>query len=258
MSLFLLYSNTTSETGPKISELLKSDMGTAPPNKPYDFIVNYGSTIDVDPSLAKIAIINDPSHVKQNAQNKGQALRTMYNEGVSVPRTYPVLQALARSDELLPLLGRKGSHVSGSGFYMCVTEEDMKEAIDNGCTHFADFLSIKQEYRVHMMGGFPFLIQEKANNGRGHKYIRTNSNGWQFLTKDLHRSYLPNSVMHNAVMALDVLGMDFGAVDIGIDSRDDAYIFEVNSGAGLTGGDHAKRFVNALSFFITEKYGVRL
>jgi glutathione synthase/RimK-type ligase-like ATP-grasp enzyme len=64
-------------------------------------------------------------------------------------------------------------------------------------------------------------------------YIRNHSNGWIFASNDVVE---PADLRPLATAACNSLGMDFGAVDIIWNERDNkCYLLEVNSAPGLEG-----------------------
>lgn len=94
----------------------------------------------------------------------------------------------------------------------------------------------KHEYRIHVFKGNVIDVQQKK---RKHGYtglntgIRNHSNGWIYARCDVNP---PNCVLTAAVKAVTILGLDFGACDIGYRERDDkAFLFEVNTAPGLFG-----------------------
>lgn len=94
----------------------------------------------------------------------------------------------------------------------------------------------KHEYRVHVFKGKVIDVQQKkkklgstiSNSG-----IRNHSNGWIYARCDV---VPPDCVLTAATEAVTLLGLDFGACDIGYRERDDkAFLFEVNTAPGLYG-----------------------
>lgn len=85
-----------------------------------------------------------------------------------------------------------------------------------------------------MDGSVVFLKEKKKRQGTDpDRYIR-NHGDWVFCEQDL-RPY-PESVTEVSVKAVQVLGLDFGGVDVVLDKeRREAHILEVNSAPGLTG-----------------------
>ena len=94
----------------------------------------------------------------------------------------------------------------------------------------------KDEYRVHIFKGEVLDVQKKKKrNGfvGSSTGIRNHSNGWVYARSDVA---IPDMLCPIAIQAVNLLGLDFGAVDIGhrvIDNK--FFVFEVNTAPGLEG-----------------------
>lgn len=93
----------------------------------------------------------------------------------------------------------------------------------------------KDEYRVHVFKGKVLDVQKKKKR-KGNTIssgIRNASNGWVYCRDDIS---IPDSLQSIAIEAVRLLGLDFGAVDIGHRVIDNKYfVFEVNTAPGLEG-----------------------
>jgi glutathione synthase/RimK-type ligase-like ATP-grasp enzyme len=93
----------------------------------------------------------------------------------------------------------------------------------------------KHEYRVHVFKDQVLDVQmkRKRNGSLGGSGIRNYSNGWVYARADV----LPSEeLLLSSIAAVKLLGLDFGAVDIGhrlIDNK--FFVFEVNTAPGLEG-----------------------
>jgi glutathione synthase/RimK-type ligase-like ATP-grasp enzyme len=93
----------------------------------------------------------------------------------------------------------------------------------------------RHEYRVHVFRDQILDVQQKKKklgygNGNG---IRNHSNGWVYARAEIAPS---EELLSSARRAVKLLGLDFGAVDIGhrlIDNK--FFVFEVNTAPGLEG-----------------------
>ncbi len=94
----------------------------------------------------------------------------------------------------------------------------------------------KDEYRVHVFKGEVLDVQKKKRKlgfDGSSTGIRNHSNGWVYARCDVA---IPNMLCPIAIQAVELLGLDFGAVDIGhrlIDNK--FFVFEVNTAPGLEG-----------------------
>jgi hypothetical protein len=94
----------------------------------------------------------------------------------------------------------------------------------------------KDEYRVHVFKGEILDVQKKKRKlgfDGCSSGIRNHSNGWIYARVDVA---IPDMLCPIAIQAVELLGLDFGAVDIGhrlIDNK--FFVFEVNTAPGIEG-----------------------
>jgi hypothetical protein len=107
------------------------------------------------------------------------------------------------------------------------------------CSLYVKYKKKKKEFRVHVFKGEIIHVAEKRKMRRERRpdefdgYIRNHSNGWIFASNDVVE---PADLRPLATAACNSLGMDFGAVDIIWNERDNkCYLLEVNSAPGLEG-----------------------
>ena len=94
----------------------------------------------------------------------------------------------------------------------------------------------RDEYRVHIFKGEVLDVQKKKRklgfNGSS-SGIRNHSSGWIYARSDVA---IPDMLCPIAIQAVELLGLDFGAVDIGHKVNDNKFfVFEVNTAPGLEG-----------------------
>ena len=93
----------------------------------------------------------------------------------------------------------------------------------------------KNEYRVHVFKDKVLDVQmkRKRNGSLGGSGIRNHANGWVYTRAEI----LPSEeLLSSSIEAVKLLGLNFGAVDIGhrlIDNK--LFVFEVNTAPGLEG-----------------------
>lgn len=94
----------------------------------------------------------------------------------------------------------------------------------------------KDEYRVHVFKGEAIDIQQKRKSfGRSttSSGIRNHTNGWVYTRDNCNP---PSDLVNASIKAVELLGLDFGAVDIGHRLRDNKFfVFEVNTAPGIEG-----------------------
>lgn len=104
---------------------------------------------------------------------------------------------------------------------------------------YVKYVPKKQEYRVHVCGGKAVDIQRKARrkdveDDAINWKIRNHDNGFIFARNE--DGVVPPDVPFQAVLAVKLLGLDFGAVDVIFNDKEQkAYVLEVNTAPGLSG-----------------------
>ena len=119
---------------------------------------------------------------------------------------------------------------SGNGIVVCNDGDTIVSA-----PLYTQHTKHTHEYRVH---GFRDQIldvqmQRKRNGSLGGSGIRHHRNGWVYARAEI---LPPEELLSSACKAVNLLGLDFGAVDIGhrlIDNK--FFVFEVNTAPGLEG-----------------------
>jgi glutathione synthase/RimK-type ligase-like ATP-grasp enzyme len=103
---------------------------------------------------------------------------------------------------------------------------------------YTRYIRKSTEFRVHIIGGQVIDFQEKKRrlevpDEEVNWQIRNHGNGFIYARSDTE---LPNCVSNSAVRAVDSLGLDFGAVDIGFNARrEKCRVYEVNTAPGIEG-----------------------
>ena len=94
----------------------------------------------------------------------------------------------------------------------------------------------RDEYRVHIFKGEVLDVQKKKRKlgfTGSSSGIRNHSSGWIYARTDVA---IPDMLCPIAIQAVELLGLDFGAVDIGHKVNDNKFfVFEVNTAPGLEG-----------------------
>lgn len=185
-----------------------------------------------------------------------------------------ILRMVDRGEIALPLIGRKKHHQGGKGLWICLVKNHIEKAISDGAEYFQSYIDIKAEYRLHVFAGSIIYAVKKIENptetgwinqrrekiqehagkhdlsldnttvdyvlGRLVKeavlpdqIVRSNTRGWKFSGVALNT--MPVLLRNAAIKAVEVIGLDFGAVDCATDMSDHPFIIEVNTGPGLQG-----------------------
>jgi len=108
----------------------------------------------------------------------------------------------------------------------------------------------KYEFRVHVFKGEVIDVQQKKRRvdftgpSTG---IRNHSNGYIYARSDID---VPQILLSSSIQAVSLLGLDFGAVDVGYRERDNrVFIFEINTAPGLV-GTTLNKYVNTFKEYL--------
>ncbi len=114
----------------------------------------------------------------------------------------------------------------------------------------------KHEFRVHVFKGKVIDVQQKKkrlNYDGPSTGIRNHSNGWIYARCNIDP---PQHLMDACCNAVNILGLDFGAVDVGYRERDNkVFVFEVNTAPGLT-GTTLQKYTEAFKSYLGELNGI--
>jgi len=212
-----------------------------------DYIINWGcNDTKADewfPTWRKANFLNLPNRVAV-AQSKTKSLEAFKEADVSHPEftTDPdvVRQwfSTCKHTNKWGVIGRKlDCASSGRGIYYIDKDRFANTHNNMNYALFTKYMPKFDEYRVHVFGGVIIDAQQKKRQ-RNVDYaanlrIRTHTNGWIFAREGIE---LPEEVANQALKAVEALGLDFGAVDIGwARTQEIASVYEVNTAPGLDG-----------------------
>lgn len=197
-----------------------------------DVIINWGNT-DRPDNLRGVRVINPPELIR-NASNKLSFFQTL---GEKDPDVVPAFWT-NRGDipeEAYPIVCR--TELAGHSGQGIVIAHDPSELVH--APLYTKYIKKKDEYRVHVGNpNFVILLQRKARNTdvpneEVNWEIRNHSNGFIFPRSGINP---PPSVVDVAQRALAATKLDFGAVDVVYNERQDrAYALELNTAPGLEG-----------------------
>ncbi len=146
------------------------------------------------------------------------------------------------------------SACGGAGIVEMKALEDMVDA-----PLYTIYKKKKAEFRVHVVAGKVIAVQEKRRRkdytGVIDNQIRNFDRGWVFCRDNITP---PPMLKTTAVAAVKALGLDFGAVDIIWNEKDNqCYVLEVNTAPGLE-GQTVVDYTNAFTKLKQERMNVSL
>ena len=223
-----------------------------------DVVINWGNSTRPENFEWQSHDLNHPDSVKR-AANKLVTLNCLASHDVPTPDfTNDPLEALdwAAHGHTIVIRHRLNAH-SGEGIELFTEDDYFAENNMPVAPLYVKYKKKRSEYRVHVFGDDIIDIQEKrkqialtSDRNELQSKIRSHANGWAFCREDLNIPDNLASIARNAVRALD---LDFGAVDIIYNQRENqCYVLEVNTAVGLEGStvgfyaDAITDYVNSL------------
>lgn len=135
---------------------------------------------------------------------------------------------------------------SGRGITICPAGSDLPEV-----PLYVKYVKKAKEFRVHVIFGQVVDVQQKKKREsfeNANFQVRSHENGWVFCRENIQE---PANLREIATQAVESLGLDFGAVDIiWNEKQNKCYVLEVNTAPGLEGTSidvYAQAFYRKLS-----------
>ena len=103
---------------------------------------------------------------------------------------------------------------------------------------YTAYIRKKAEYRIHLARWHDNVLvqQKRKRNGTNPEdyspLIRSFHHGWVFCTDRVDP--LPDGAAYQSRLALNLCGLDFGAVDIVVGKDDNVYVLEINSAPAIS------------------------
>lgn len=201
--------------------------------RPTDVIINWGNT---NPYTGPMIMFNEPQCIR-NVSNKlvfFQRLKDMLIEDL-IPPFWTNKDNIP--DEDFPIVCRTvlAGH-SGEGIVIANTRDELVD-----CPLYVKYIKKQDEYRIHVGvlndGSTSIISQQRKARREDHEnpnwQIRNHANGFNFVRGNCNP---PEAVISVASRAMQASGLDFGAVDVIWNERQQrAYVLEINSAPGLEG-----------------------
>jgi hypothetical protein len=196
---------------------------------PTDIVINWGNTKEYDRATVNGTDI-------RSATNKKVFLRNMQGDG----KAHEVPPFWCRREEIpadaYPIVCRTtlAGH-SGDGIVIANGPNELVDA-----PLYVKYIKKTDEYRVHVgkKGDDVSIIavQRKArryDHENPNWQVRSHANGFVYARQNVNP---PKGILDLACSALRTSGLDFGAVDIIYNGKEDrAYVLEINTAPGLQG-----------------------
>lgn len=201
--------------------------------QPDRVVINWGAS-KLPEEVSKCLILNRPEAVAI-ASNKLDFFRRMRGHTQIVPFTTSernVEDWIAMGCEVVARTVLNGH--SGEGIVLFSNMDDFVEA-----PLYTMYIPKKHEFRIHVFRGEVVDAQRKARrrdvpDDQINWKIRNHDNGFVFARNE--EFVVPECVHKQAIRAVTRCGLDFGAVDVIYNQKEEtAYVLEVNTAPGLSG-----------------------
>lgn len=222
--------------------------------KPADnkIVINWGNSNPPVPIGNNV--LNRPEAVL-SATDKLTTLHVLYSWGIMCPEFTSDIE-VARSwfdnnNKIVVFCRTKLRSSGGEGIVIAKSKDQLVPA-----PLYTKNVSKAAEYRVHVFKDKVIdVAQKKLRNGvkdqaGRNKYIRNVENGWIFAHENV---VCPEEVQFEAVKAVAVLRLDFGAVDIAINKDGQPFVFEVNTAPGIENNKTIKAYVDEFTQYKNNK-----
>lgn len=197
--------------------------------KKHQLLVNWGNSRNI---VLGDKVLNPP-HVVNRTSNKLTFLRILRGlEGVYFPdwcEDSDTAKKWITEGSVVFCRTLLNSH-SGRGIVVAETPEQVVE-----CLLYTKYVKKKKEFRVHVFRDSVIDVQEKRKRKgmENNPKIRNLDNGWVYCKDNIQE---PDNLRETAIKVIQSSGLDFGAVDIIWNEKENkCYVLEVNCAPGLEG-----------------------
>lgn len=208
--------------------------------------VNWGSSGEPVWNLAGHLRLNNPAAVRR-ASNKLLTFQAFAAAGIACPEwTADPTVARTWGDKAEVFARTALNGHSGRGIVPCTPGTLANAPL------YTKYIPKKDEFRVHVFQGQVIDIQQKKKRldlppERVNFKIRSYENGWVFCRQNIRK---PDDLEALAIAAVQSLGLDFGAVDIIYNEKNNkCFALEVNTAPGLT-GQTVNSYSNAIRNYV--------
>lgn len=218
--------------------------GDTAPDNANGILFRWGCTA----SVANHGVVVNTSKAIHFASDKKRSRLAMQEAGVLVPDTWASNEAIYEG--MLPCIVRPATHSQGRHLHYCTTIEQLADAIGfgiGGDGYISRYIPKVREYRVYVVCGRIVAVADKLpddptaigwNHSLGASYQNVRFSDW------------PLNGCYEAIKAMDVVGLDFGGVDVMEDANGRVYVLEVNSAPSLFSDYRTRLMAQAFDYIV--------
>lgn len=197
-------------------------------------VINWGSS-ELPPEVRKCQVLNKPEAISL-CSNKLSFFNHVSKSKLSIPDvTTDMNTAIRWTTEGFIVCARtvlQGHSAQG----LILMDKDHPEAFVKAPL-YTKYVPKMDEYRIHVFRKEVVDSQRKALRpdfeGEVNHKVRNLDNGYIYVRRNVNP---PPSVLEQALMAIEVTGLDFGAVDVIYqEKKQRAFVLEINTAPGLQG-----------------------
>lgn len=227
-------------------------------------IINWGNSagyaippwVTMSVLQGQVKMLNKPGAVEV-ASNKLETFNILFRERINIPKytTSPMSASYWFREGITKVYCRtKLTGHSGEGIHLAHCEGELVIA-----PLYTGGINTKGEYRVHVFkkpqGEYNVIdVQKKrrrneaVESGNINMDIRNLLGGWVYAHNNVE---LEDTALEQAKRAVEVLGLDFGAVDIVLEKNTNKpYVLEVNTAPGLQDSRTLAAYAEAIKEYI--------
>lgn len=201
-------------------------------------VINWGSS-NLPDEVLKSRVLNDPKAV-QRCSNKLTFFNTVSGK-ISHPEfTTSFQEAMKWITDGHKVCARQVLQGHSAEGLVIMHKDDVNSFVE--APLYTKYVKKLDEYRIHVVNNAVTDVQRKAlktgwteeNPGEKPNWsIRNHANGFVYIRQGFAA---PNCVLEEAVKTIQVVGLDFGAVDVIYNNKyETAYVLEVNTAPGIEG-----------------------
>ena len=219
-------------------------------------VVRWGYTGKFPDDLNQQAKVLNKKSAIQRVSDKANARSILQAEGVKVPKSVFGIESYLRDPASFkdrPVIVRPNKHSQGSDFWRTddpfTVYAKMQEFFPGGYIQEDLTEIVEDEYRVLVFQGRVLFMYRK-------KEFLSSSPGQHGIDTDItmiNWSQMPKGVIRQAIRAVEVLGLDFAAVDVLVDRAGEEYVLECNTAPECGTMYRAQKFARAIQYWADGK-----